>query len=122
VLYPNLWYFTDAPVFYPGNTADLQPNVTFEVLPVVHLRAGSDIIYRISKHDAVYTAPGVPLIRGNGTGSSYVTALSYLRGDWAVSPGAGMTLSYVHGDAGSLIRSSGGHPFNYLAFSLDLRL
>jgi hypothetical protein len=122
VLYPNLGYFTDAPVFYPGNNADVQPNITVEVLRAVHLRAGSDVIYRISKRDAVYTAPGVPLIRGDGAGSSYVTALSYLRADWTPAPGVSLTLSYVHGDAGSLIRSSGGHPFDYLAFWLDLRL
>jgi Alginate export len=122
VLYPNLGYFTDAPVFYPGNTVDFQPNVTFEVVPPLRLRAGSDIIHRLSKHDAVYTTPGVPLIPGTGSGSSYVTALSYLRGDWALRPGSTVTLSYVHGDAGSLIRSAAGHPFSYLAFSLDLRL
>ena len=122
VLYPNLGYFTDAPVFYPGNTVDFQPNVTFEVSPSVKLRAGSDIIYRLSKHDAVYTTPGIPLIPGTGTGSSYVTALSYLRSDWTIRSGSTVTLSYVHGDAGSLIRSAGGHPFSYLAFSLDLRL
>lgn len=122
VLYPNLGYFTDAPGYYPGNTFDVQPNVTFEVSEPLHLRAGSDTIYRLSKHDAVYTTPGIPLIRGNGTGSSYVTTLSYLRGDWTLRPGSTVTLSYVHGAAGSLIRSAGGHPFNYLAVWLDLRI
>jgi hypothetical protein len=122
VLYPNLGYFTDAPGYYPGNTADVQPNVAFDVSPPLRLRAGSDIIYRLSKHDAVYGTPGVPRIPGTGTGPSYVTTLSYLRADWTLRPGATATLSYVHGDAGSLIRSAGGHPFNYLAFSLDLHL
>jgi hypothetical protein len=55
-----------------------------------------------------------------GAGPSYVTALSHLRADWTPRPGAIATLSYVHGDAGSLIRSAGGHPCNYLAFWLDL--
>jgi hypothetical protein len=125
VLYPNLGYFTDAPGYYPGNTVDVQPNVAFDVSPPLRLRAGSDIIYRLSKHDAVYTTPGVPLIPvipGTGTGPSFVTALSYLHADWTLRPGATATLSYVHGDAGTLIRSAGGHPFNYLAFSLDLHL
>jgi hypothetical protein len=40
------------------------------VRPQLRLRAGSDIIYRLSKHDAVYTIPGVPLIPGTGTGGS----------------------------------------------------
>ena len=122
VLYPNLGYFTDAPGYYPGNTADVQPNVTVQVGAPLKLRVGSDVIYRLSKHDAVYTTPGIPLIPGNGTGSSYVTTMSYLRGDWALRPGSTVTLSYVHGDAGSLIRSAGGHPFNYVAFWLDLRI
>lgn len=122
VLYPNLGYFTDAPGYYPGNTVDVQPNVTFQVTEPLKVRAGSDIIHRLSKHDAVYTTPGIPLIPGNGIGSSYVTALSYLRGDWALRPGSTLTLSYVHGDAGSLIRSAGGHPFSYLAVWLDLRI
>lgn len=122
VLYPNLGYFTDAPGYYPGNTVDVQPNVTFQVIEPLKVRGGADIIHRLSKHDAVYTTPGIPLLPGNGTGSSYVTALSYLRGDWTIRPGSTVTLSYVHGDAGSLIRSVGGHPFNYLAFWLDLRI
>jgi hypothetical protein len=121
-LYPSLGYFTDAPGYDPGNSADVQPNVSFDVSPPLRLRAGSDIIYRLSKHDAVYAIPGVPLIPGTGTGPSYVTTLSFLRADWTLRPGATATLSYVHGDAGSLIRSAGGHPFSYLAFSLDFHL
>jgi len=122
VLYPNLGYFTDAPVYYPGNTVDLQPNVTVHLLPALQLRGGADVIYRLSKHDAIYTPPGVPLVPGTGAGPHYATTLSYLRTDWFISPRASATLSYVYGDAGSLIRSSGGRPFNYLGFWLDLRL
>jgi hypothetical protein len=122
VLYPNLGYFTDAPVYYPGNTADVQPNVTFSVLPGLQLRGGADVIYRVSKHDAIYTPPGVPLVPGTGAGPHYATTLTYLRTDWFISPRTSATLSYVYGDAGSLIRSSGGRPFNYLGFWLDLRL
>jgi hypothetical protein len=122
VLYPNLGYFTDAPVYYPGNTVDLQPNVTFSVLPALQLREGADMIYRLSKHDALYTPPGVPLVTGTGVGPHYVTTLAFTRGDWFLSPRASVTLSYVYGDAGSLIRSAGGRAFNYLGFWLDLRL
>jgi hypothetical protein len=122
VLYPNLGYFTDAPVYYPGNTADAQPNVTFAVSPSLSARAGADVIFRVSTRDAVYGPPGIPVLPGRGTGPSYVTTLSYARVDWSASPHAVLSLSYVHGDAGTLIRSAGGHPVNYGGMTLDLRL
>jgi len=122
VLYPNLGYFTDAPVYYPGNTADAQPNVTFTARPSLSLRAGADVIFRVSKLDAVYGPSGVPVVTGRGTGPAYVTTLSYLRTDWIISPHAALSVSYVHGDAGALFRSAGGHPVNYGEFTLDLHL
>lgn len=122
VLYPNLGYFTDAPVYYPGNTADAQPNVTFAVIQSVTARTGADVIFRVSKRDAVYGPPGVPALPGKGTGPSYLTTFAYLRADWTVSPNAVLSVSYVHGDAGALIRAAGGHPVNYGGVILDLHL
>lgn len=122
VLYPNLGYFTDAPVYYPGNTADAQPNVTLALTPSLTARAGADVIFRVSKRDAVYGPPGIPMLPGQGTGPSYVTTLAYVRADWSVSPNATLSASYVHGDAGALIRSAGGHPLEYGGITLDLHL
>ncbi|MDE2449144.1 MAG: alginate export family protein [Gammaproteobacteria bacterium] len=122
VLYPNLGYFTDAPVYYPGNTADAQPNITCAVTRSLTARAGADVIFRVSKHDAVYGPPGVPVLPGRGTGPSYVTTLAYLRADWRASPRALVSISYVHGDAGTLIRSAGGHAVNYGGLSVDVQL
>jgi hypothetical protein len=51
-----------------------------------------------------------------------VTTLSYLRTDWSITPRAALTLSLVHGDAGTLIRSAGGHAFDYAGFILDIRI
>lgn len=120
VLYPNLGYFSDAPVYYPGNTADAQPNITCTLTPSLSARAGADVIFRVSKLDAVYGPPGIPALPGRGMGPSYVTTLAYLRADWTVSPYAQLAVSYVHGDAGTLIRSAGGHPVNYGGMTLDL--
>ena len=122
VLYPNLGYFSDAPVYYPGNTVDAQPNITYAVTSALTARAGADVIFRVSKLDAVYGPPGVPVILGRGTGPSYVTTLAYLRADWSASKNALLSLSYVHGDAGALIRSAGGHPFDYGGITIDLHL
>jgi alginate export protein len=122
VLYPNLGYFTDAPVYYPGNTVDAQPNMTLNLMPTLSVRWGSDVIFRVSKRDAVYGPPGIPVLPGQGTGPSYVTTLSYLRSDWSITPHASLTLAFVHGDAGALIRAAGGHSLNYGELTLDLHM
>ena len=121
VIYPNLGYFTDAPVYYPGNTADVQPNVAIDASRSLRLRAGCDAVFRISKNDAVYGVPGVPLLAGNGSGTSFVAAMSYVRAEWTANAHVGVTLSYVHGSTSTLIRSAGGHDFNYGAFVMSLR-
>jgi len=121
VLYPNLGYFTDAPSYYPGNTADAQPNVTVNVTPHLTLRGGSDFVFRVSRRDAVYAPPGIPLIRGAGTGPAFVAALSYLRADWTVNPHVLVSVSGVHASTGSLVERSGGRDFNYGALTLDLK-
>jgi hypothetical protein len=121
VIYPNLGYFTDAPVYFPGNTADVQPNVAINVSRSVRLRAGSDVVMRISKSDAVYGPPGVPLLAGTGSGPSFVAALSYARAEWTPDAHVSLTLSFVHGSTGSLIRNAGGKDFNYGALVAGYR-
>ncbi len=121
VLYPNLGYFTDAPVYYPGNTADAQPNVTLNITPHLSVRSGSDFVFRVSNRDAVYAPPGIPLIRGDGTGPAFVTALSYLRADWTINSHVRLSVSGVHSSIGSLVESAGGRNFNYGAVTLDLK-
>jgi hypothetical protein len=113
VIYPNLGYFTDAPVYFPGNTADVQPNLSIEPARSLRLRVGCDAVMRISSNDAVYGPPGVPLLPGTGKGSSFVTAMSYARADWTPEPRVNITVSYVHGSTGSLVRNAGGRDFNY---------
>ncbi len=121
VLYPNLGYFTDAPVYYPGNTADAQPNLTVNVTPRLSVRGGTDFIFRISKRDAVYAPPGIPLIRGDGTGPAFVAALTYLRADWALSSHVQITISGVRSSTGVLVEKSGGRDFNYGGVTVDLK-
>jgi hypothetical protein len=121
VLYPNLGYFTDAPAYYPGNTADVQPNVTASIASALTLRGGSDFIFRVSKHDAVYAPPGIPLIRGDGSGPSFVAALTYLRADWAIDSHVQLSISAVHGSTGSLVEHAHGRDFNYAALTVDLK-
>jgi hypothetical protein len=121
-LYPNLSYFTDAPLIYPGNDWDIQPNLTLHPLSAVTLRAGVDVLRRVSRQDAVYEQPGFPLICGTGTGSDAIAELSYLKADWKVNRYLDLNASYVRARAGTLVVASGGHDTNYFTVQADVKL
>jgi hypothetical protein len=122
VLYPNLGYFTDAPVFYPGNTVDFQPNVSAGLRAGLTLQAGCDFIYRVEANDAVYEPPGVPLVRGNGTGGYAAATLCFGKAVWRPTPNVEVTAAYVHAKTEDVLRSAGGSSTDYWLAQLALRL
>ncbi len=121
-LYPNLGYFTDAPLIYPGNDWDFQPNVTIEPISHVTLRGGVDFLHRVSRNDAVYEQPGFALIPGTGVGSNAIGELSYVRLDWRVKRYWDLYASYVYGGAGALVSARGGRDTRYFALQSDVKL
>jgi alginate export protein len=122
VLYPNLGYFTDAPLTYPGNDWDIQPNVTLRPNTQLTVQSGVDLLGRLSSHDAIYEAPGIPLVRGTGGDSHFITALSFVKVAWRPLTYWELTVSYVHASVGSLLRHQGGRDADYGAFELSFRL
>jgi Alginate export len=121
-LYPNLGYFTDAPLNYPGNNVDVQPNITVRPPRNVSLQAGIDFLYRLEKHDAIYETPGLPLIAGNGSGSDFVAALEFIKVTWQPTSWCEVASSYVHAAVGALVESARGRDVDYLNIQLSLRL
>ena len=122
VLYPNLGYFTDAPLTYPGNDWDIQPNLTLRITPQLTLQGGVDVLQRLSSHDAVYEPPGIPLVRGTGDGSNFITALSFVKAAWRPLSYCELTVSYVHASVGSLLRHQGGQDADYGVVQLSFKL
>jgi hypothetical protein len=121
-LYPNLGYFTDAPLIYPGNDWDVQPNVTIQPGRHVMLRGGVDLLHRVSRDDAVYEQPGFPLIPGTGAGGNTIATLSYVKFDWQVNRYWDLYASYVYASVGALVSASGGRNTTYFALQSDVRL
>jgi hypothetical protein len=122
VLYPNLGYFTDAPVFYPGNSADIQPNVSARLGAELALQAGCDFIWRVEKTDAIYEPPGVPLVPGDGTGSHAAATLCFGKAAWRPVDNVELVAAYVHAEPESVLRSVGGTPTDYWLTQLALKL
>lgn len=122
VLYPNLGYCTDAPLTYPGNDRGVQPNITLKPFRELSVQSGVDVLFRSSSHDAIYAPPGIALIRGNGHEGNFITALSYLKAVWRLSPHVEWAGSYVHASVGPLVKDHGGRDANYGFVQLTLRL
>jgi hypothetical protein len=121
VIYPNLSYFTDASPIYPGNSADVEPNITLYPLAGVTVQTGIDILWRVSNQDAVYVPPGVPLIAGAGQAPSHEVSLPYIRGSWSPDPHWLIELSYVAILPGALIEQAGGHRAHYFRSAVTTR-
>jgi hypothetical protein len=122
VLYPNLGYFTDAPVFYPGNTMDFQPNVSASPGAGLTLQTGCDLIFRVKATDAVYEPPGIPLVRGNGTGEHAAATLCFGKAQWRPTSNVELIAAYVHAQPKEVLLSAGGSSTDYWLAQLALRL
>lgn len=122
VIYPNLGYFTDAPLFYPGNTVDVQPNVTLALSTVLTVQAGCDFIHRVKSTDAVYEPPGIPLVRGEGAGGDSAATLCFGKATWRPLAKLEVIASYVHGQPEDVLRGAGGAATDYWLAQLALKL
>ena len=119
VVYPDLSYFTTAPLYFPGNSWDISPFASTRVNDV-GVRLGIDFVNRLSRFDAIYQPPGVPLVRGDGTGSHHGASLPYVNVDWRWGP-ATVFLSYVHAMPGAPIRDAGGRTVDFFLSQLEIR-
>lgn len=120
-LYPNLGYFTDAPLYYPGNHIEIDPSVAVVPLSNTQLKVGVDVLFRATTHDSIYQPPGVPLVRGDGTGSHFGAALPYISASWKLDANIELYSTYVRANPGAAIRKVGGRDADYVMTQLTLR-
>lgn len=122
VQYPNLSYFTDAPLSYPGNTADIRPTLGWSPVKTLKAQVGADAIFRIHREDAVYAPPGIPLIPAGRGQAGQVVTLADARLVWTPLPHWEVIGSGVYGFRGDVLREAGGHDAKYLLLQITFRL
>jgi hypothetical protein len=122
VVYPNLGYFTDAPLIYPGNTADVQPNVTAYLSAAATLRTGCDFIFRNEHGDAIYDQPGIELVQPDQTDGDRAATLCYVRARWQPAPWIELTASFVHASADTVLRAAGARSADYWLAQVGFRM
>ncbi len=118
VLYPNLDYFTDAPLSYPGNTSDIRPTLRWAPWPGVSLQAGADWIFRIDRSDAVLAPPGVTLVPGGVGPGGHVVTLTDVRATWHLLRYWDVVVSAVHGAPGHVLDAEHAKEANFFLFQV----
>lgn len=119
--YPNLTYLTDAAIIAPRNVWDIDPFVSIKPLATVVLTTGTQFLWRVSAHDAVYTPIGLPLLPP-GTAGAFVAAQPYARLSWNPSPFFELQFAVVLAEPGRAVTSAGGRKQTYFSSSLAMRI
>jgi len=122
VIYPNLGYFTDAPLIYPGNTRDVQPNVTAHLSAAATLQTGCDFIFRNERDDAIYDQPGIALVQRDQVDGARAATLCYVKARWQPARWIELTTSFVHGRADTVLRAAGARSADYWLAQVGLRM
>ena len=119
--YPNLSYLTDAAIFAPRNLADLQPFVAVNPTPALTVTLGSQVLWRMSRADSVYSPVGLPVI-GPGGGGSHVATSPYGRVSWRINPLVEWQAAFVHASPGEALKAArAGKPQDFGMTALVLK-
>lgn len=120
-LYPNLGYFSDAPVDYPTNWQGAEPSLTLAPASNVSVRLGSVIRFVNSRADGLYAPGGFGFLRPGVNGADFADTTSFAHLTWRPVRSVQLDIAYVHGGVGRLIRDAGGHAFDFGLFQAAYR-
>jgi Alginate export len=106
-------YFNDASVLRPANIIDVHPTLQFEPRNNINVTLGSDVVWRYSKEDGIYSPSG-GIELSAAPGSSYVGTTAEAAAEFQLNRHVSFTLSYVHMFTSSYVKSVGGGDVNYV--------
>lgn len=112
-LYPNLGYFSDAPVDYPTNWQGIEPGLTLNPAPTLSVRFGSVIRFVNSRADGLYAPSGQGFLPPDRNGGGFADTASFVHATWRASRYLQIDAGLVHGGVGALVRARGGHDFDF---------
>jgi hypothetical protein len=107
-------YFNDAAVISPANIFDIHLSVQSQPREDLNLVVGSDMLWRYSKNDALYS-PGWGIVLPADFGSLYVGTTAEVALQWSLNRHLVGTVSYVHIFTGKYVNQSNGGDVDYLA-------
>lgn len=117
-LFPNGYYLTLAGYTGYVNFVHVKPSLTIHPTNALALTGAAGLQWRMTRADAVYTQPNIPVPNTAGSGSRWTGAYGQLRADWRATKHLTAALEAVHFAIGETIRRAGGHDANYLGVEL----
>lgn len=120
-LYPKLPYFSEANLVAPANIVDVHPDIQLAVTATVKLAMGWDVLWRETRHDAIYAPPLVAVANTAGRGSAFIGHQAIVGVDWQVDRHVACSLQVVHFESGPTLLHLHGGAVNFLAATLGYR-
>ena len=118
-LYFKSGYFNDASLYRPSNLMDVHPSLQVTPLESVVLGVASDVLWRYSVNDGIYSPPGNIVLQPNGHGSHYLGTTFEATAEWKINRHLTFDAAYVHFFGGSYVHDVHGHDVNYFSTTLS---
>jgi hypothetical protein len=117
--YPNLSYLSDAAAFAPRNVWNIQPFATAKFSPQLTATLGVQLLWRVSRNDAIYSSANSPLVPP-GTSGNFVASQPYVRLGWRPIPLLNVQATLEKIIAGEVVSHAGGGDEMYESLSVTL--
>jgi hypothetical protein len=118
-LYFKSGYFNDASLYRPSNLMDVHPSLQVTPIDSVVLGVASDVLWRYSVNDGIYSPPGNIVLPPDGHGSHYLGATLEGTAEWKINRHLTFDAAYVHFFGGSYVHDVHGHDVNYFSTTLS---
>jgi hypothetical protein len=117
--YPNLSYLTDAAFIAPRNVWDIDPFITVLPARAFSVTVGTQFLWRLTSHDAIYSPIGTAIVPPN-TAGSFVAAQPYVRASWKPGTFVELQISATRAEPGTAVTTAGGRAQNYWGSAFTL--
>lgn len=118
-LFPKLAYFEEASIYSPQNFYNIEPQISWRLMPGLALALDWNFFWRLEENDAVYVRGLSPLPGTAGTAGHFVAHTPSMSLDYQWNRYLSMDLSYSHYFAGEVITNAGGGDVDFFKVQIE---
>ena len=108
-------YFNGASLYRPSNLVDVHPTLQVKPCETVVLGLGSDVLWRYTVNDGIYSPPGALVLKPNGHGSHYLGTTAEATAEWRINRHLTVDLEYVYFFGGGYVRAAKGSDVTFFS-------
>ena len=118
-LYFKSGYFNDASLYRPSNLMDIHPTLQLTPRENVVLGLGSDILWRYTVNDGIYSPSGNIVLQPNGHGSHYLGTTVEATAEWRVNRHVTVSAAYVYFFGGEYVKEVKGADVSFFSSTVS---